>query len=379
MKKNILLVFISAFGIYILSAYWLGEFRTPATSYFDDLARSFLQGRLYLENPSSTYDLTLYQGRWYVPFLPLPSFLMLPWIALFGSINTVIFSAFMGALNTVLVLLIVQNVQGAIATQADNLWLVALFGIGSVHWYISTVGTVWFISQICTVTFMALSVWLAMNYKKPFLAGLSLGIAMWARPHVVLMFPLLLGIGLYRVINFKRWILLSSIPILLSVIGIMTYNWMRFNSVTDFGYLTENVSMEIRDELLVYGQFHLHYVPENIHAMLLALPEWTSGVLLPNALGMSIFITSPAFLFLAKTRRSPIELGSWASILLIAVPLLTYYNTGWYQFGYRFSLDFIIPIMVLLASRGPVSGLLKFLIAAGVVINLWGLWWWYSI
>ena len=30
-------------------------------------------------------------------------------------------------------------------------------------------------------------------------------------------------------------------------------------------------------------------------------------------------------------------------------PLLTYYNTGWWQFGYRFSLDFMMILLLLLA------------------------------
>jgi len=60
--------------------------------------------------------------------------------------------------------------------------------------------------------------------------------------------------------------------------------------------------------------------------------------------------------------------------------LLMYYNTGWRQWGYRFSLDFMIPVMVLLAVAAGtrVTRPLRGLILLGVLINLWGVIWWYT-
>jgi hypothetical protein len=89
-----------------------------------------------------------------------------------------------------------------------------------------------------------------------------------------------------------------------------------------------------------------------------------------------MFITTPALLFLVKARqRSPVVLGAWLSTLLLLIPLVIYCNTGWVQFGYRFSMDFIIPVMVLLAfaSQGKMPALMKVLIILGVIVNLWGL------
>jgi hypothetical protein len=56
------------------------------------------------------------------------------------------------------------------------------------------------------------------------------------------------------------------------------------------------------------------------------------------------------------------------------VPLLTYYNTGSWQFGYRFSLDFIIPVMMVLAigAGTKVSRVMKALIILSVAINAIG-------
>ena len=40
----------------------------PYSATWHLVARSFLEGKLYLENPASTHDLTFYNGHWYVPF-----------------------------------------------------------------------------------------------------------------------------------------------------------------------------------------------------------------------------------------------------------------------------------------------------------------------
>ena len=67
----------------------------------------------------------------------------------------------------------------------------------------------------------------------------------------------------------------------------------------------------------------------------------------------------------------------WTALALIVVPLFTYYNTGYAQFGYRFSLDFMVPIVVLLAigAGERVSWLMRALIMAGILVNGWGMLW----
>jgi len=54
--------------------------------------------------------------------------------------------------------------------------------------------------------------------------------------------------------------------------------------------------------------------------------------------------------------------------------LLMYFNTGWYQFGYRFILDFL-PFVLLLAVLGmrAIPGWReKLLIVLSVAMNMWG-------
>lgn len=389
-------VFAVALAVYWGTAVWAGHTQSPGLAYFDYLAEAFLQGRLYLANPPQTHDLTLYEGKWYVPFPPLPTLLMLPWVVWRGvaGTNTVLFSTLFAAANVALVYLMLQALADRGWTKLDHggdLWLTLLFGLGSVHWYMATVGQVWFVAQICTVTFIALAVWLAIANGSPWLSGLSLALALAARPNVILVWPLLLGIAAERLrgadgpLDWRRtirWALISLIPVALAVIGLLGYNVARFGHPFDFGYSNENIAARLVDDLRTYGQWHIHYIPRNLWAMWLALPQWDAArqSLTPNPEGMSLLLTTPALVCLVRARqRSPVVIGAWVAFGLLVILLATYYNTGWRQFGYRFSLDFMIPIMVLLAFAAGrrVSWQMRTLILLGLLVNAYGLHWWY--
>jgi hypothetical protein len=93
---------------------------------------------------------------------------------------------------------------------------------------------------------------------------------------------------------------------------------------------------------------------------------------------MSLFLTTPAFLYLFFARRvTALTIGAWISTALLLLPLITYYNPGWHQFGYRFSLDFTIPLLVWLVAglKGKPAWILKSLIVLSVLINAWGTAW----
>jgi peptidoglycan/LPS O-acetylase OafA/YrhL len=97
-----------------------------------------------------------------------------------------------------------------------------------------------------------------------------------------------------------------------------------------------------------------------------------------NPFGTSIFLTMPALLlaFLGFRHRNRRWLATalLSACILPVLLLLMYFNTGWYQFGYRFVLDFL-PFLLLLAALGmkerPTLPA-KLLIALSVLINVWG-------
>jgi hypothetical protein len=69
----------------------------------------------------------------------------------------------------------------------------------------------------------------------------------------------------------------------------------------------------------------------------------------------------------------------WLSIALVQIPSLLYFNTGSYQFGYRFALDWL-PLGLLpvaLGTGGRLRWWGKALIGASVLMHLWGVLWMY--
>jgi hypothetical protein len=397
MKKNLLyafIIFLVALVIYRLSALTARHFTTPKVAYFDQLADSFLHGRAYLLFPKVTYDLTQFEGKWYVPFLPLPALLLIPWVGLFGleTVNTVLFGCVIGGCNSALVFLLLQAMTERHWSRVllkGNLGLTLLFGLGSVHWYMVIQGSVWFLAQICITIFMLLSLWMPVKYDSAILSGLALGLALVARPTVLPMFILLLAIHVQHGTERKeviwpsliKWGMLTLIPIVVCIGAILWYNQLRFQNPYEFGYRTQNVNPKRQLDLLQYGQFNLHYLPKNLRAMLFATPVWDSkmGMLLPSTDGMSIFLTTPAFILLLRSfKKNSLAIGGWASIIFLLIPLLLYYNTGWKQFGYRFSLDIMPVIMILFAlavEAENLNGVFWILIVISILMNAWGAWW----
>jgi hypothetical protein len=103
----------------------------------------------------------------------------------------------------------------------------------------------------------------------------------------------------------------------------------------------------------------------------------------PNDIGMSILLTSPALLLaLGALRRSRLVAGAAIAILLIALVNLMHFSQGWVQFGYRFSNDFV-PWAVLLVALGAQAVIRRSwgkpvvagLVVLSIAINAWGVVW----
>jgi hypothetical protein len=167
-----LLVFFAAYFVYVSTAESVNYMHTPSKAYFNDLADAFLKCRLYLESPDSTMALTLFNDRWYVAFPPLAAILMLPLVAKYGPVgfSTVVFTIFFAFVSVTLIYLILKQLSKLGWSQLhtrDNLWLVVLFAVGTIHWYMSIAGKVWYISRLLIVTFFALATLLTFKNHHP--------------------------------------------------------------------------------------------------------------------------------------------------------------------------------------------------------------------
>lgn len=388
-------LFLVTFFAYEHLLIWMGGANQSRYSYWNELADSFLQGHLYLQNPSQTHDLTFYNGKWYVPMPPIPAVLMMPLASIIGgqSINTSDFSILISAVNAVLVYLVLEQLvqrKWIALSLTGMLLLVLLFAFGTPHLWVGIRGRAWFVSQVVTVFFLALAVLGALKSWSPWLVGLCLGLAVMARPNGAMTWPFVFAIamqilkeerGVVTVNDAFKWSLKSALPVVMTVAGLLLYNAARFDNPWDFGYATISGDPTVVANAQTYGIFSLHYIPANLKAMLLTVPALQPGErwpILPSTTGMSIFLATPPliYLFHLYERRWWI-LGAWLAVAFNFVLLVLYHNTGAHQFGYRYILDAIVPLIAMLAvSLGRnIPWHFVLLLSLSIIFNIYGAYW----
>jgi hypothetical protein len=402
---RLFIVFLAIYGL--TAGVSLG--RHSLAPHFVYLAESFLHGHLdLLHVPNPPYDLTCFEGRWYVSFPPLPALLMLPLVALRGlAVSDIAFSVVVGALSVSLFCLVLARL--GIRDLGFGLWLCVLLGLGTPLWYCAALGSVWYTAHVVAVACTCLYALEVVGENRPVLAGLWLGLGFLARAPVLLAFPVSLVPGLQKARNRReatRALLLFALGIAPALLGQAAYNWTRFGSPLEFGYRWMNSPGPLLERQVIWGQFSLRFLPENLYTLLIRPPLVSLAPLRvePDPWGMGLLLTCPALLLtlggtLAMVRQrlsgrrhlgSPgaapgplavrsLRLGLWLAVALVQVPSLLYFNTGSYQFGYRFALDWL-PLGVLLAVPGTGGRLRwwgKALIVASVLMHLWGVLWMY--
>lgn len=383
--------FFIALTLYLITAVALDHLENPGLAYFDRLAASFLAGRLDLPHPEPLSDLTFHNGRWYVPFPPLPALLMTPFVALFGGVRVVPFSICLGAIAVAATLACIRTLQrhGRLPTNTRSAHLAAISLAGGVLWFCCVDGQVWFLGQVCAIAMFALAAWAA-SAGRNWYSGLFLALAVCGRPHVLLGLPLLLALPPCNqprapLRTLPRRALPTLLPCVVAIAALGAYNHARFNSPFDSGYLRQEINPILRADLSTYGQFNTHFLPRNLWLMTIKPPAITLNPprIHPDFIGIGMLWTLPAIvLLLASPRwmRYGVARAAALAATLISIPLLLYYNGGWAQFGYRFSLDFLVPLTICLAAaiaHAP-PAIARALVGAGVIVNGWGVYCWFT-
>ena len=402
---------VLGFSVTRLTGMWMGRVNTPSKAYWNELAESFLAGRLDLIAPQGFHDLTLYDGRWYVPNPPMPGILLMPWVALLGSaeaVNMCVYDAVTAGINAGLffLMLILAFVhkggplrRSAIPDDAYpgnslavSVWVTVLFVFGTDHLWLGTTGQMWFISQMLVITFTLLACIFVICGFSPVLAGTALGMGVLCRPNIFPVYLCMLGLQLGREREFPRfdlkrtvvWCLKSGIPVVIAVGLLLLYNKMRFDDWMDFGYVTINGADWILESVRQYGMFHPHFLKTNADVMLFGLPRLDfSGerfFFYPYVAGYSIFLMTPPLIYAFRSfGRNWFSAGAWASVLLSVGLLLLYHNTGAEQIGYRYILDVSAPLALMVADgmKGKVSPLFRILTVFAVVLSFIAVYWWY--
>ncbi len=356
-------------------------------------ADAWLHGRLDLRmRPPDDNDWARVGDRWYVSFPPGPALLMLPGVALHGlRFVDVSFTVAFAAANVLLLFLVLERLRRAgdnPRARGENAALALLFAFGTVAFSCSIRGEVWFTAEVLGVTATCLYLLAAHRAAHPLLAGAAYGFAAVTRTPLVftvLFFAseVIAGEATFRDAVARRatwrdgarWrtvglFCLGAAPLLLFAAWT---NWARFGSPLDFGHAhfwNNRVNADIRR----YGLFSFHYLEKQLHAAFTRLPLLEGGRLRYDPDGMSLFVTTPLFaLLLWPKAKGRLHLPLWITVAATALPGFLYQNTGWVQFGYRFSLDYT-PYLFLLLALGarPMGRVFWALGLAGVAGNTWG-------
>ena len=354
-------------------------FTSKGSTNFDQyvrLADAFLHGRLYLVNAPSWLELARDGEKGFVINPPAPTLFLIPWVAIWGlSTNQVIISMLVGSAAI--------GLFWVAATQLGwDFWfrvaMTVLVAFGTNFWWGATEGSIWMLAHVSAVFFLMAALVETTGKNRPWLIGILVGLAGLSRLPVFLTFPFF-AYTVTKGSNQQWRTTLSRLAMLgfaLAVMGALylAYNYGRFGTISDMGYYNSQVSSL---PWFSKGNLDISYIPRHINAILFYVPVRIEEFpfFKPSWMGLGLFFTTPALLYMFRARLNErLALAALGGLLLTSIPTLTFAVEGWAQFGYRYSLD-VLPFMLLLVASGMRYRLNCFAIAIIVLscgINLWG-------
>ena len=346
---------------------------------FDQYVRltdAFLHGRLYLVNAPSWLELARYGEKGFVIDPPAPTLFLMPWVAIWGlSTNQVIVSMLVGAVAIGFFWVATTQLGWSFRFRVAMTVLVAF---GTNFWWATTDGSLWMLAQVSAVFFLMAALMETTGKNRPWLIGILVGLAGLSRLPVFLVFPFF-AYTVTKGSNQQWRAMLSRLAMFgfaLAAMGVLylAYNYGRFGTISDMGYYAPQYSSE---PWFSKGRFNISYIPRHINAILFYVPLFTEKFpfFKPSFMGMGLFFTTPALLYIFRARlKDWAVLAALVGTLTAATVWVLHGTTGWSQFGYRYSLD-ALPLLVILVASGMryrLDGLKIAVIVLCCCVNLWG-------
>ncbi|MCA9588813.1 MAG: DUF2029 domain-containing protein [Myxococcales bacterium] len=424
-SRRVLLALGVYVGCLIVYALIAGDRLLGHTPYnhYAHLADAWLHGRQDLRFGAPGYamgnDFAHFEGKTFISFPPFPALLMLPFVWLSGTPEDfrdgqfIVWLAGIGPAALFLALEKLRRTGRSARSERDNLFLALFFAFGTVYFFTAVQGTVWFAAHVVGVGLIALYVLYALDADRPWVAGLLMACMFMTRPTTLLLGLLFVAEALrasyiqpakaegdatpgdapaadapaadtrawvdrFDRARLTRTLVSFGAPVVCAMLIASYMNGTRFHewSPTAFGH--EHLSVAWQARIKKWGLFGPHFLPKNLGAMLTILPwlppkggSHPGGVpFLVNGHGLALWFTTPIYLWVLWPKRGGLFYGVVAvTAALPAVMNLMYQNSGWFQFGYRFSNDYAVLLFVLLAVGARSLGRTFWLAA------LWGIGW----
>lgn len=339
MKKN----WTVAFFIFLLTliVYFIFCKKTyEELHYFLPLANSILHGHIDVKCVVNLNELVNHGGKCFVVYPPAPALVLLPFTLLFGM-----------KLSQVYPQILLSAGAGAIfylfltkLTKPKNALVLSLLLVFGTNFFMtSMIGRSWYFAHICAVSFLTFALYFARD-KKPYLSGIFLVLAGLSRLPVFLAFPALLYLIQPKKSDYFKFLL----PLICGALLFALYNFLRFESIFQTGY---SLIPGVLDEpFFREGIFSIAYIPRNLEAIFISLPDFSRKFpfVVPNYASMSLFLTTPALILLFASFKNKLSRVMILTSLLVLIPSFLHGTIGFSQFGYRFSLDCILLLIVAL-------------------------------
>ena len=311
-------------------------------------------------------------SHFYVPYPPLPAILLMPFRSVFGNWFA---QDYLGYILTAWTTTLMVSISLTIKKDMKlAVWTGLLTGFGTITWFLASVGSSWYLGQVCSVFFLTAAIHESLTKRRYFLIGIFLGASYLSRIETIVSFPFFLYISYHK--NWLKRYAKIAAGILPFVLFNFYYNFARFGVIWDKAYtLIPGVSSESWYDK---GLLSLSYIPRHLKIIFSALPNYQNRFpfFKPSLGGLAIWFTTPAFIYSlsAKIKERVVQF-SWLSILLISLIIFSHGSTGFAQFGYRFAVDFY-PFLIFLTIKGVAKTGLRWhhwvLLGLSILVNLWG-------
>ncbi len=326
-------------------------------------------------------DIANYFNNYYVYFGPLSSILLMPFVFVFGrSFPQISLGIFSLVASFASVFLISRKLK---FERLDSLWLAVFFTFSTVLFSSSVINITAYQVEALGVPFVLLSLWAYFSKKNGVVVGLFLGVSVLTR------FTLVLGLSFFIVEFFLKrmslkYFMLIFIPVFLSLLFLGMYNNRRFHSYleTGYNYSTTKEDLPIGANFK-YGDKSIIHIPANLYSFLVLSPEplkeKNDGLILRfpyikfSPWGVAIWFTSPLFIFLiTRFKKGRYTIPALIATILLSLPVFLWYSIGYAQIGYRYALDFLpFLFLLLIPSLSPkLTRSAIALIILGVIVNM---------
>lgn len=336
-----------------------------------------MQGRVNLTDIPTFYQDTITIGnKIYVPFPVGPAVVLIPFLLLNRFTTQQEISVLLGAIDSILMFYLLNK----FISLKKSFILTLFFSFGTAIFWASVVGTTWYFAHVVAVLFLTLS-FIAHFKKNDVLSGILFSLAVLCR------YPVLAGL-IFFVLQLKddRKRLIKFFISAASLAPIhFIYSYLRFGNIFKTGYIEVyqsylkmnypyTILQLINPKISLFHYLDIRNIPLHLFTFLFEPPVITSNLnISPSPYGMGIIFTTPLlFLALKFPFKKGIERNLFIGAVGIALVDFLHYMQGWVQFGYRFVLDFLPFLLIILAMRFKINKLNIFLLIVSIIITFWG-------